>query len=374
MSSGVPAQRSVFHVGIAPTALGDKSDDPALRRAIHEELLEDLAVCGRLVFASREALGVFLEAVRALPPSLSKLWEAVLSSRRVNVTVADPEHDVDLDDALDPQILERQVAPDVELVLLEGDQAELLGVPDDQFSTRTPGGLVEIGRMTTAGRTATVLAARQILEAPLREGHNREVEWELRFGPLVEASRPIVIYDRFVGQQTARRYVYERGRGDGLTWFLSRVGMKPDLLPAPREPRKVARRARIITAVDGNSQGRERYDEQVIALAFSRLVRSIGRDISVDLVLVPDRSRDHTGQHVEKFGHDRHIRFGDRAALALGIGMQAFSRPRFLETVTVARLSVRDAKAREERAVRAALRPPDGGWLDWAQRPVQSRT
>ena len=37
-------RRTVFGVGISTNALGDRSDDPALRRAIHEELLEDLAV------------------------------------------------------------------------------------------------------------------------------------------------------------------------------------------------------------------------------------------------------------------------------------------------------------------------------------------
>ena len=64
---------------------------------------------------------------------------------------------------------------------------ELLGVPIDEFSAQTPGGLIEIGRIATAGRT-TVLAARQVLEALLREGGNREVEWEQRFGPLVQSS------------------------------------------------------------------------------------------------------------------------------------------------------------------------------------------
>ncbi|MDP4014046.1 MAG: hypothetical protein U0990_05190 [Candidatus Nanopelagicales bacterium] len=366
MNSEIPRQKSVFHVGISSTALGDISQNAALRRAVHEELLEDLTVHGCLVFTSREALGLFVAAVRCLPTSLSKMWEAVLSSRRVNVKVADPERDLALDDVLDPLALEAQLSSDVELVLLEGDQAELLGVPDDQFSTRTPGGLVEIGRLTTAGRTATVLAARHRLEAPLREGENREIEWDLRFGPLVEASRPIVIYDRYVGQQTARRYVYERGRGDGLTWFLSRVGMKPDPAATPASPRE-GRRVRIITTVEYEAQNGKVFDEDVVALAFARMLQSIGRDIRVDLVLVPSRTRDHAGRHVEKFGHDRHIRFGERAALALGTGMQAFSRPRFPETVAVAHLPVNDAKAREERAIRAALRPPSAGWLSAAR-------
>lgn len=353
MTAGRPTRHAVFRVGIAASALGETADDPALRRAIHEELLEDLAVHGHLIFSSKPDLDLFLGAVRALPTSLAKMWEAVLSSRRVSVSIADPEHAANLDEALDPRQLEDRVAADVELVLLEGDQAELLGVPDDEFSARTPGGLVEIGRMTTAGRTATVLAAHRTLEAPLRQGDNREAEWELRFGPLVAAARPIVIYDKFVGQQTARRYVYDRPRGDGLTWFLSRVAMTP------------GRQVRIITAVTDEAPSGEHFNEQVLALAFGRLLENLKRDLSLDLVFVPERIRDRQGRQVEKFGHDRHLRFGDRAALALGVGMQAFSEKRFAETIAVARLPVRDAKAREERAIRAALRPPEGGWLGW---------
>ncbi len=43
--------------------------------------------------------------------------------------------------------------------------------------------------------------------------------------------------------------------------------------------------------------------------------------------------------------------------------MQAFANATFRETVTVARLPIADAKAREERSVKAAVRPPPGGWL-----------
>ena len=56
-------RRTVFGVGISTSALGDRSEDPALRRAIHEELLEDLAVHGRLVFTSQAHLDLFVEAV-----------------------------------------------------------------------------------------------------------------------------------------------------------------------------------------------------------------------------------------------------------------------------------------------------------------------
>ena len=80
--------RSVFGVSIAATALADRAGEPALQRAIHEDLLEDLAVHGHLVFASQEDLESFVEAVRALPTSLAKAWESVLSSRRVRVEVS----------------------------------------------------------------------------------------------------------------------------------------------------------------------------------------------------------------------------------------------------------------------------------------------
>jgi hypothetical protein len=345
-------RRTVVGVGISASALADRSDDPALRRAIHEELLEDLAVHGRLVFTSQAHLDLFVAAVRQLPTSLAKAWEVVLSSRRVQVGIAQPPLDATLGEILDPALIDAQLADDLELVLVEADQAELLGVAEDEFSAVTPGGLVEIGRITTAGRTAVLIAARQVLDAPLREGVNREVEWTERFGPLCRDAKPIVVYDKFVGQQTVRRYLYSQGSGDGLTWFLARVGMVP------------GRRVRIITAITDAVDRGQRFDEEAMVAGFHRLMASMGdRDLRLDLVLVPDRVRGEQGRRVERFGHDRHVRFGERAALALGAGLQTFADATFRETVTVARLPIPDAKAREERAVRSAVPPPAGGWL-----------
>lgn len=349
---GAPRRRAVFGVGISATALGDRSDDAALRRAIHEELLEDLAVHGRLVFTSQAHLDLFLGAIRSLPTSLAKAWEVVLSSRRVEVGLARPPLPEVLGDILDPAWIDSELADDLELVLVEADQAVLLGVEEDEFSATTPSGLVEIGRIMTAGRTSVLMAARQVLDAPLREGVNREVEWTERFGPLVESSKPLVIYDKFVGQQTVRRYLHSQGSGDGLTWFLARVGMKP------------GRRVRIITAITDTIDRGQRFDEEAMVAAFHRMLASMGdRDLRLDLVLVPEKVRGERGRGVERFGHDRHLRFGERTALALGAGMQTFANATFRETVTVARLPIADAKAREERAVRSAVRPPPGGWL-----------
>ena len=345
-------RRAVVGVAISANALGDRADDPALRRAIHEELLEDLAVHGRLVFTSQAHLDRFLAAVANLPTSLAKAWEVVLSSRRVHVGIAKPPLDEVLGEILDPALIEAELADDLALVLLEADQAELLGVAEDEFSAMTPSGLVEIGRITTAGRTVVLKAARETLDAPLREGVNREVEWAQRFGPLSADASPIVVYDKFVGQQTARRYLYSQGSGDGLTWFLARVGMVP------------GRRVRVITAISDAVERGQRFDEEAIVAAFDRLMASMGdRDVRLDLVLVPEKVRGEAGRRVERFGHDRHLRFGERAALALGAGMQSFAAATFRETVTVARLPIADAKAREERAIKSALRPPPQGWL-----------
>ncbi len=350
--TGTPPRRTVFGVAISPSALQDAAGDPALRRAIHEDLIEDLTVHGRLVFTSRAELDRFVAQVRALPTSLAKAWEVVLSSRRVVVGIAQPPLDQSLGDILDPHLIEAELADDLELVLVEADQAELLGVGEDQFSATTPTGLVEIGRISTAGRTAVILAARESLDAPLREGVNREVEWTERFGPLCAGAKPLVIYDRFVGQQVARRYVYDQPSGDGLTWLLARISMVP------------GRRVRIITAVTEDLDRGQSFDEEAVARGFARLSASLaGRGLSLDLVLVPDRVRGERGRRVERFGHDRHLRFGERAALSLGTGIQSFAAPTFRETIAVGRLPVADAKAREERAMRAAVRPPKGGWL-----------
>lgn len=351
MTSALP-RRSVVGVSISATALGDRAEDAALRRAIHEDLLEDLSVHGRLIFTSPQHLEVFTAEVAKLPTSLAKAWEVVLSSRKLQVGFAKPPLEQALGQILDPSVIDAELADDLELVLLEADQAELLGVAEDEFSATTPSGLVEIGRIATAGRTTVIMAAQQVLDAPLREGVNREVEWTERFNPLCDDSKPLVVYDKFVGQQTVRRYLHSQGSGDGLTWFLARVGMTP------------GRRVRIITAITDSVDRGQRFDEEAMVSAFHRMMSSMAdRDLRLELVLVPDKVKGPSGRRVERFGHDRHLRFGERAALALGAGMQTFANATFRETVTVARLPIADAKAREERAVKSALRPPRGGWL-----------
>ncbi len=345
-------RRTVFGVTISTPALTERADDAALRRAIHEELLEALSVHGRLIFTSQAHLDLFVAEVAKLPSSLAKAWEVVLSSRTVQVGFARPPLAQMLGQIMDPHLIEAELADDLVLVLVEADQAELLGVGDDEFSAVTPTGLIEIGRITTAGRTSVLMAARQVLDAPLRQGVNREVEWNERFGPLCQDSKPLVIYDKFVGQQTVRRYLYSQGSGDGLTWFLARVGMV------------AGRRVRIVTAITDAVERGQRFDEEAMVAGFHRLLASLGeRDLRLELVLVPEKSRGAAGGRVQRFGHDRHLRFGQRAALALGAGMQTFAQATFRETVTVARLPIADAKTREEQAMRSAVRPPPGGWL-----------
>ena len=346
-----PRPRVVVGVGIDADALVEPAGDPILRRAVHEELLEELVVHGRLVFASREDLAAFVAAVKALPPTLGKAWEVVLSSRRLSVEVHDPALRPGLAEALDLAVLESGLGDELQLALLQTDHAEIIGVPADEYSAMGPAGLVEAGRLSTATRTSALRAARELIDAPLRAGQSREQAWEERFGPLVEASKVVTVFDRYVGQQVARRYVYDRGSDDGLTWLLSRVAMTP------------GKKVRVITAVTW-AERELRMDEDVQALGFRRLLDRLGRPVGLDVVLVPDRVRNADGRgSTERFGHDRHLRFGDRAALALGSGCAVFAAPRFAETVTVARLPIRDAREREERAVQSALRPPRGGWL-----------
>lgn len=343
-------RRSVFQVGIGPSAIADHGTDPALQRAIHEDLLEDLMIHGQLVFSSKEHLDSFVAAVRDLPPSLAKAWETVLASRRISVGIANPAHEPTLDELLDPAALDENYSNTVQLVLLESTQAELLGVPREEFSAQSPGGLVEVGRITTASRTATVMAARQIMAAPLRPGTSREEEWKERLQPLVASTRPVVIYDKYAGVQAARHYIYDRPQGDGLTWLLRHISTITD------------QKVRIITAVPFKSAPREPMDAETVQRGLVLLKKSLKNQLKLDLVLVPERTR--TGDHIERFGHDRHIRFGRRAALTFGMGVQSFSHKQFPETITVGNLPIADAQVREERMYRAAMRPPPGGW--WA--------
>ena len=65
---------------------------------------------------------------KSLPTSLAKAWEVVLSSRRVRGRVWPGRRCAEvLGDILDPAWIDTELADDLELVLVEADQAELLG-------------------------------------------------------------------------------------------------------------------------------------------------------------------------------------------------------------------------------------------------------
>jgi hypothetical protein len=337
----------VIGVGIDPAALADTfGGDKALRRVTHEELLDDLTLHGTLVFSSQAELDSFVAAVKALPPSLSARWDALLSERRLVVDTLDTPADPALEHALDAGELEQAISGPVRLVLLERDHAALLGVPEDAYAAMAPGGRLEMGRLATGVRTAALRGASELLDTPLRAGENREVVWATRFDPLVAVTRTVTIYDKYAGMQAARRYVLDRPHADGLSYVMRRIAMRP------------GRRVRLITAVTDDTR-RGILDERTIVPAMRLLMQSLAdHDIRLHLVLVPER-----GGSGDRFGHDRHVRFDERMALALGPGLQTFSRSTLVETVTVGSLPISDAKTREASAERAQIRPPAGGWL-----------
>ncbi len=335
----------VVGIGLDPAAISEPiaPGDPALTRSVHEDLLESLVIHGRMVFTSEQDRDAFVAPLPQLPTSVSKLWEALLSSGRIKFEVLDPPVDPGIAQSLEAQDIADHLAGRVDLVLLEREHAELLGVPPDEFSVPAPGGRPELGRLSTATHTESLLRARKLVDAPIRAGDNREEIWESRLAPFVDVAKSIAVYDRYAGIHAARRYVYGLNSRDGLTWFLGRVGMYP------------GRRVRLITAVVGEDGGR-RMDASVIADGLQQLRWAMGeRDVTLDVVLIPDGAA--------RFGHDRHVRFGDRVALAFGPGLQVFSKPIVDETIVVARLPITDAKERERGSERHQLRPPPEVWI-----------
>lgn len=347
MSTTAPETTVVVDVGIDPNAIVDPitTADPALGRLIHEELLEALCVHGRLIFLSTQERTEFVRRLKELPSSLSKLWETLITSGRIRLEVVDAESTASIGQAIAADELVAQVAQRLDLVLLETDHARQLGVPTDAFSALAPGSSLELGRVPTATRTHALGHARELLDAPIRVGDNRDEIWRDRFAPFVDVCKTVIIYDRYAGVAAARRYLYddEDHSRDALTWMLEQIAVKKK------------RRVRLITAVMEEDNGRP-MDEQVIAQALQSLRDSLGkRKLKLDVVLVPDGGR--------RFGHDRHIRFGDRVALTLGTGIQVFADEYCDELVSVGQLPIHDAKERERFTERHQIRPPEAGWI-----------
>jgi hypothetical protein len=210
----------VLGVAVDAAALEEPTGDRMLRRAVHEELLEELVVHGTLLPPTTTSTPSSPRS--GALPTLAKAWE-VMPVATAAGRGRRPRGGAGHRRVLDLGVLEHGFGDELQLALLQADHAELVGVPDDAYSVMGPGGTVEAGRLATATRTRALLAAREVLDAPLREGVNREVEWDERFGPLVRASKLVVLFDRYAGQQVARRYLYDQPQTDGLTWLLSKV-------------------------------------------------------------------------------------------------------------------------------------------------------
>lgn len=335
----------VVGVGIDPAAVGEPIAliDPALARSVHEELLEALTIHGRVVFTSLQDRDSFIGQIKSLPVNVAKLWEALISAGRIKLEVLDPPVEPGIAQTLDVEEIAAHLARRVDLVLLEREHAELLGVPPDAFSIDAPGGRPELGRLSTATRTRALSRARDLVDAPIRMGDNREDIWRERLSPFVAVSKSVVIYDRYAGVHAARRYIYRLRSRDGLTWLMSRIAQFP------------GKRVRLITAVMDDDGGRP-MNAEIIADGLQNLRWALGEaDIMLDVVLILDGAR--------RFGHDRHIRFGERVALAFGPGLQVFAAAHADETVTVARLPIADARDRERGSERHQIRPPAEGWI-----------
>ncbi|MGV1079542.1 MAG: hypothetical protein ACOYD1_06785 [Candidatus Nanopelagicales bacterium] len=111
----------VVIIGIDPSAIAEPISviDPALARSVHEELLEALAINGRLIFTCESDRASFLDQVRNLPSGVAKLWETVLASGRIRLEVLDPPVEPGLAQTLDPQELADHLGAKVDLILLE---------------------------------------------------------------------------------------------------------------------------------------------------------------------------------------------------------------------------------------------------------------
>jgi hypothetical protein len=342
--------------------------DPVVVRSVHEEVLDALLSHGRLVFASADDLSAFGAAVRALPPRLSARWEAALASRRLGLDVAVPDTTPTVEACASLADVDAGWGRWADLVLMERSHAQAVGLDLEDVSVHTPGrpGMpappvptraaaagapVEVGRLPAALATDTMRAARDLADAPIRPGTSRDEVFATRFDPLVAESRTIVVFDRYAGMKAARRYVREREEPEGLAWFLSRVGAHP------------GRRVRLITSVQEPTRNpRSRrpppLTEVEVAAGLRAVIASLppGCDVRLEPVLVQDTAG-------ERFGHDRHVRIGQRAAVSLGPGLDTFATEVIAEFATVGAIPLRDARDRETRAERAQLRPPPGGWL-----------
>lgn len=287
----------------------------------HRILLEEINAHASLVFSDSTDLAALLQAIRSetsLPQDARTGWtETVIRLKKQGrITVTD-DHPKPLAAVSRLPELRSGWARHADVAIIASAACAMLDVPDTGVRS-DPGVRPDVATSSAVIEAGPLRRIQDLAERPLAaKGTNRDKFWQDVLKPLAAGARSTTILDRYLfksvldiaaGQPWARNW-----GGEHLGWLLGHL----DEVMAPDS--EVCLIGQCPAQYSSFSA-----DDTAKAIQDMWKPSPSGRLAVVELVLAPTSSG-------SKFPHDRHIRFGNGAAIGVTAGFDRLRAPRITD-------------------------------------------
>lgn len=307
-------------IALSAEAIGDLSQGPpSHQRKHHREFTELLMKHAVLVFGSEGEKSAFSRSIRAgegIPTASRQVWNAVIAdfATKSRLRVSKPPVESHLSSLTSLQDLYVEWKHKAKIVVVREELSSDMKL-DEQESGVLEGAALEVATPITLSE-GKIIRSMDDMERRGRHtyGAAREEFWSDVLAPLAECTRNVVITDRYLFERMWDDVDdnHRRDSPEHVCWLLQRLDSA--LLPGA-SVKIIGQRRR-----HDNRGNRGRWSAQQTAA----MIRDIWRRTDtkrierLEVVLAEPRG---------ERPHDRHIRFGDIAAIDINAGVDILCEP-----------------------------------------------
>lgn len=307
-------------IALTAQAIEDLSQGPPTHhRKHHRQFTELLMKHAVLVFGSEHEKNAFSRSIRAgdgIPTVSRQAWNAVLAdfATKSRLKVSNPPVETPLSSLTSLQELYTEWKHKAKIVVVREELSPSMKL-DEQESGVLEGTALEVATPITLSE-GRIIRSLEDIERRGRHAYGapREEFWSEVLAPLAQCTRNVVITDRYVFERMWDDADHNRRRDmpEHVSWLLERLDSA--LLPGA-SVKVIGQRRR-----DDNWGNRGRWTvQQTAAMIRDVWARTETKRIErLEVVLADPRG---------ERPHDRHIRFGDIAAIDINAGVDMLCEP-----------------------------------------------
>lgn len=307
-------------IALSAEAIGDLSQGPpSHQRKHHREFTELLMKHAVLVFGSEHEKNAFSRSIRAgdgIPTVSRQVWNAVIADFAVKsrLRVSNPPVEFPLSSLTSLQDLYVEWKHKAKIVVVREELSPNMKL-DEQESGVLEGAALEVATPITLSEGKIIRSLEDMeRRGRHRYGAPREEFWSHVLAPLAQCTRNVVITDRYVFHRMwdAADENRRRDTPEHVSWLLERLDSA--LLPGA-SVKLIGQRRR-----HDNRENKSRWSaQQTAAMIRDVWTRTETKRIErLEVVLAEPRG---------ERPHDRHIRFGDIAAIDINAGVDMLCEP-----------------------------------------------